>query len=365
MSALVNGSRLRFGIIGTGEFAQLCHIPGLKSHPQAEVVALCGRRRDHTRAIADRIGIPEIHTDYKELCSRGDLDGVTIVTPNVCHGEQAIAALQHGKHVFCEKPLAMTVSECEEMVRAAELSGKVHQVAFTFRYLYGVQELKHRVQKGDIGAPYYVRIQYDNWTGLLPGWQPGWWANRDIAGGGMLYELGSHLFDIVRFLFGPFKAITGFAHNIPRRAVNGGTGRPMQVETDDIASACFVHRNGLRGQWFISRATSPFAENGYLEVIGSEGALRAALSRGKNDSLQISRPSKPPWEELPLTVEARDGQPHCLGTMMRSFVDACVREKLNENFDASFYDGLAAQQAIAAVIEANDHLNWVPLNHAD
>jgi predicted dehydrogenase len=124
------------GVIGTGDFAEVCHLPGLKSHPQVEVVALCGRTYARTRSLADRFSISDIYTDYGDLCRRDDLDGVTIATANVFHAEQAITALEHGKHVLGEKPLGMNVAEVKEMVRAAERSGKIHQVAFTFRYGY-------------------------------------------------------------------------------------------------------------------------------------------------------------------------------------------------------------------------------------
>lgn len=356
--------KLRFGVIGTGEFAEACHVPGLRSHPCAEVVALCGSEHPRARAAADRLGIPDVYTDYRELCSREDIDGVTIATPNAFHADQALAAFRHGKHVLCEKPLGMDVAEARRMVRAADASGKIHQAAFTFRYGYAVRELRRRVQSGDIGQPYYLRVQYDGWNGLLPDWKVGWREKRDLAGGGMLYDLGSHLFDVAHFVLGPIEIVTGFVQNLPRARIHNFTGELTRVETDDMAAAWFRHQNGVRGQWFISRVTPPYTENGYLEIIGQEGALKASLSRGKMDVLKISRPAKPEWEEWPLPAEAQDGKPHCLGIMMRSFVDACLRGQLDEDVDASFHSGLATQQAIEAVIEANDHLTWVSLNHA-
>jgi predicted dehydrogenase len=353
--------KLRFGVIGTGEFIQACHVPGLQSHPQAEVVALCGSEYRRTRSVANRLGIPDVHTDYIELCSRDDLDGVTIATPNAFHARQAVAAFRQGKHVLCEKPLALNVEEAEEMLRAAESSGKVHQVAFTFRYSYAVRELRRRIRSGDIGQPHYLRIQYDSWKGLLPGWKVGWRESRDLAGGGMLYDLGAHLFDVARFVLGPIEIVTGFVKNLPRLRTHSFTQKTVQVETDDIAAAWFRHESGVRGQWFVSRATPPYTDNGWLEVIGQEGALKASLSRGKVDILKISHPMRPDWEELSLPDEARDERAHCLGIMMQSFVDACLRGRLDGNGDASFVDGFAAQEAIAAVIEANEHLIWVPL----
>ncbi|MEE8125213.1 MAG: Gfo/Idh/MocA family oxidoreductase, partial [Nitrospirales bacterium] len=121
-------TKLRIGVIGAGDFAEACHVPGINSHPQAEVVALCGRRYDYVRAMADRLGVPDVHTQYPELCNREDIDAVTIATPNAEHVEPAKMAFRSGKHVFCEKPLGMSVAEAHEMIRAAEESGKVHQV---------------------------------------------------------------------------------------------------------------------------------------------------------------------------------------------------------------------------------------------
>lgn len=355
--------KLRLGVIGSGEFVQSCHVPGLQSHPQAEVVALCGSNYGRVRALADRLGIPEVHTDFNELCRRDDVEGVTIATPNALHAEQACAAFRHGKHVFCEKPLATSVAEAGKMVRAAEQSGKVHQVGFTFRYGYALRELRRRVQAGDVGKPYYLRIQYDSWKGLLPDWKVAWRENASMAGGGMLYDLGVHLFDGARYVLGPIESTTGFVHHLPRMRSHSLTAELTAVETDDIAAAWFLHENGVRGQWFVSRCTPAFSDNGYLEVIGPQGALKASLSRGSVDVLKASSPARPEWEELPLSEEAHDGTPHCLNIMMRSFVDACLRGELRENIDASFIDGLAAQCAIDAVANAND-LNSITLRRS-
>ena len=353
--------KLRVGVIGTGRFAEACHVPGLQSHPQAEVVAICGRRYDYARSIADRFNIHDVHTDYHELCTRSDLDAVTIVTSSVEHAKQAITALESGKHVFCEKPMAMTVAEAHEMVRAADASRKIHQMAFTYRYLYSVSELRRRVRQGDVGAPYYLRIQYDCWDGMHPNYRIGHHDKRNLAVGGVLYEVGSHLFDLARFVLGPLEMVAGFSQLIPRQRIDGDTGKPANVETDDIAAAWFVHESGIRGQWFASRATPVIDDRSYLEVIGPEGALKASLSRGSVDVLKFSSPTRPAWEELPLLEEAQDKQPHCLGMMMRSFVDACLRGNLDGEVDASFSDGLAAQQALAAVTEGTAQPTWVHL----
>ena len=353
--------KLRVGVIGSGEFAQVCHVPGISSHPNGEVVALCGSDYPRVRSIADRLGVSDVHMDYRELCARDDVDAITIVTANRFHAEQAVCAFRYGKHVFCEKPLALCVAQAREMTMAAIASKKINQVAFVFRYGFAVRELRRRLQSGDVGQPYYLRIQYDGWDGLQADFRASWRDLRDFAGGGVLFHLGSHLFDIARFVLGPMDVITGFVHKLPRLRPHAVTGELSMTDTDDLAAAWFRSKGGVRGQWFIGRVTPPFAERGYLEVIGPEGALKAGLSRGTVDVLKVSRPRQPEWEDLPLPDEAQDGKPHSLKLMMHSFVDSCLRGELNSEIDASFADGLAAQEAMAAVTEADQSMKWVTL----
>jgi len=352
-------AKIRFGVIGTGAFAQVCHIPGLQSHPQAEVVAVASRRRDAAAVVAKQFGIRDVHTSVEELCSRGDIDAITIATPNVAHASQVDTALRFGKHLFCEKPLGFNLTEAESMTKAAVASGKIHQVSFTFRYNYGIAEMRRRIRAGEIGEPFYLRVQYDSWDGLKPDWKIGWREKEELAGGGLLFDVGSHLFDIARYVMGDLQQVIGFTHQIPRQAVDRDTGSKTEVETDDLANIWLQHISGVRGQLFVSRITPPFAQIGYLEIIGREGALKAALSRGGVDLLKASRPTSPEWVDLPLPPEAADKKPHALGIMMRSFVDSCIRGKTDPERDATFEDGLAAQRAIDGVLNSMAERRWM------
>lgn len=353
--------KLRVGVIGTGAFADVCHIPGIQSHPQAEVAAVYGRRLDAARALAEKHGISRATDDFEALCADPDIDAITIASANVAHAEQAACALRHGKHVFCEKPLAMNAAEAREMAAAAKESGRVHQVAFTFRYNYGLRELRRRLAAGDIGTPFFARIQYDRWDGLDEGWRTSWREKKQFAGAGMLFDLGSHLFDISRHVLGPIDSVIGYTHVVPREAPDKDSGEMIRVETDDMVNAWIRHGNGLRGQFFISRVTPPFAPLGYLEIIGEQGALKAALSRGGVDFLKASSPANPEWMDLPLPDEASDHVPHALGLMMRSFVDACLRGSIDPDLDADFDDGLAAQLAMSALLDSQEAERWVRL----
>jgi predicted dehydrogenase len=353
---------MRFGVIGAGGFAEVCHVPGLQTHPRAEVVALCGRRLAHCRAMADRLGVPDVHADYRELLARDDLDAVSITTPNAAHKEQALAAFAAGKHVFCEKPLGLDAGEAREMAQAAGRSGLIHQVAFTFRYTYGLRELRRRLRAGEIGAPYFIRIQFDGWGGMRPDWKIGWRETQALAGGGVLHDMGSHHFDTAAFLLGRIREACGLLRHVPREREDASSGELRAVETDDIAAAWFCTDAGIHGEWFQSRATPGHSDNAYVEVVGEQGALQAALSRGNVERLRRSTPLLPAWEELSLPPEALDGTPHALGRMMRSFVDSTIRGHSEQDLDATFEDGLRAQQGLDAVMRSVSERRWVGLD---
>jgi len=353
---------LRIAVIGTGNFAEVCHIPGIISHPAAEVVSVYGRRLEAARALADRFGIAGATDEFAAICEDPNIDAVTIATAHVAHASQALMALRAGKHVFCEKPLGMNAAEAREMAAVGEASGKIHQVAFTFRYNYGLSEMRRRITAGEIGKPFLARIQYDRWDGLSADWVTSWRSKTQFAGAGILFEVGSHLFDITRHVLGPIDSVIGYTHLVPRDAADEISGEMAPAETDDLFSAWVRHESGVRTQIFTSRVTPPFAELGYLEIVGDKGALKASLSRGGVDRLKASTPGVPAWSELPLPVEASDGQPHALPRMIHSFVDACLRGKLDPGVDASFRDGLEAQLAMAALLESQTAERWIRLD---
>ncbi len=350
--------KLRFGVIGAGSFAEACHIPGLLAAPGAEVVAIAGRRRERAEALAQRFGIPHVEPDAAALCARDDVDAVAIAAPNDVHREAALAAFAHGKHVLCEKPLALDLDEAGEMLAAARASGRVHLVAFTYRYLHGVGELRRRVLAGDVGEPYLFRGHHEFWDWLRPGTPIGWRELAAPAGGGVLWDSGSHMFDLARHLLGPVAAVRATVPFLPREAPDESGGPPRAVETDDQAMAWLRFASGARGHWHVSRIT-PTREDAFAQVIGREGAIEAQLSRGRFDRLRAIATGSREWRDLPLPEEAALGGSHALMRMMASFVEACRRGAPAEE-DATFDDGFAVQRLLAASRESADG-DWVEL----
>ena len=255
----------------------MCHVPGLQAHPRAEVVVLCGRSEDRRRRVpaargwAERHGVPETAADYCKVVTRPDIDAVTIATPNVSHREIAMAAFAAGKHVFCEKPLAMNTAEAEAMARAARESGRIHQVAFTFRYTHGVARLRQMLRDGVIGQPFCVRMVGEGWGDLRPESQVAWRHQAALSGAGMLADMGSHYFDLVNWVVEPVVEVCGMLHTVPRTRLDA-EGRPTPVDTDDLAHVWFRTAEGVQGEFRSSRVTPAHDDNGFMEVAGDQGA---------------------------------------------------------------------------------------------
>jgi predicted dehydrogenase len=360
--AMATGETVRLGVIGAGGFAEICHVPGLQSHPRAEVVALCGRNRERCEAMAARLGVPETITDYRELVARPDVDAVTITTPNVAHHPIAMAALAAGKHVFCEKPLAMNREQATELRRAAEASGLIHQVAFTFRFTHCLRRLREELARGTIGRPFYARVRGEWFGDLRSGARVGWRHVQALAGGGMLADMGSHYFDLVHWIIGPIAEVSGMLVNVPREGLLGEERVP--IDTDDLAACWFRTESGVPGHFISSRVTPSHGAGGFFEVIGEDGALFAATTRGSGDSLRLLRPGQP-QEELPLPEESRSKQDYGLGRMMRAFVDAILAGRSAPDVDATFVDGWRAQCAQDAVYQSVREKRWAPVNARD
>ncbi|MGH2409564.1 MAG: Gfo/Idh/MocA family protein, partial [Chloroflexota bacterium] len=222
--------RIRIGVIGAGTFAEEAHIPGLQAHRQGDVVALCARNQPRAAALAARLGVPDVYTDYHELLARPDIEAVTIATPDALHAPIALAALEAGKHVFCEKPLAMTVAQAEQMVAAATRADRIAMVGFTFRYTRALQTLRRLLSEGALGTSFHVSLHV-HWGAIgYPGPALGWADHADQAAAGAWGDAAAHLFDALAYLLAPVREVCAQMMIVPR-----GEGQP-QPDSVDIAT---------------------------------------------------------------------------------------------------------------------------------
>jgi len=201
---------------------------------RVELVAVADVNESNARTAAERFHIPHVYTDYREMLQRDDLQVVVVATPNFLHKDTTIAALEAGKHVHCEKPLACNAHEAREMVQTARRVGKLLHVSLQWRFS-GVAQFLHKyiVQEGNLGEVYYARAHALRRRGI-PGW--GVFIDKEKQGGGPLIDIGVHILDITLWLMGYPKPVAAF----------GATYAKFGNRPDVV---------GLMGQWDYTRFT--------------------------------------------------------------------------------------------------------------
>ena len=242
--------KLRLGVVGLGMGRG--HAEGYKSHPGAELVALCDLDENRLRSAAKQLKVGQTYTDLKSMLEQGDLDAVSIAVPNKLHAPLTIQALGAGLHVLCEKPMATNVKEAEGMQRAAAEAGKSLMINFSFRFTETSHMLKQQVDSGAIGDIYFGRSMWHRYRGM-PG---NWFADREISGGGPLIDLGVHRLDLALWLMGYPEpvAVSGSTYDYIAREEQVGWGDTYTVE--DLACGLIKFANGatllLEASWALN-----------------------------------------------------------------------------------------------------------------
>ena len=185
--------KLKIGVIGAGGIAAHAHMPGYAKMDNVEIVAICDIKLEKAKKLAEEYNVAQVYEDYMDVINLQDLDAIDICTPNYLHSIIAVAALERGLHVFCEKPDAVSVAEAEKMKAAAEKSGKVLMVMRNNRYMPISSFLKDYIKDGRMGEIYAARCGWQRRRGI-PG-KGGWFTTKEQSGGGPLIDLGVHMID--------------------------------------------------------------------------------------------------------------------------------------------------------------------------
>ena len=171
--------------------------------------AISGRDEKSVTQAAEKMGWASTETDWCHLIERDDIDVIDIVTPNNTHAEIAIAAANAGKHVICEKPLALTVSQAQQMLDAVNKAGVVHMICHNYRFAPAVQYAKQLIAQGRLGRIFHIRATFlQDWL-MDPDYPLVWRLRKEVSGSGTLGDLGSHIIDLARFLIGEFSEVVG------------------------------------------------------------------------------------------------------------------------------------------------------------
>jgi len=395
---MANGpDRLRVGMIGYG-FMGAAHSQGWRTAPrffdlpaQPTMDVLVGRNAEAVAAAAQKWGWNDTATDWRSLLERDDIDIIDIVTPGDTHAEIAIAALDAGKHVLCEKPLANSVDEAEAMADAAARAaarGVFAMVGFTYRRVPAATLARDLVAAGKIGELRQVRASYrQDW--LADAASPMTWRlDKNLAGSGALGDIGAHAIDLAQYITGD--TITGVsgtlqtivgerpllaeAHGLSGTASDAtGTGT---VTVDDVAMFTARFASGVLGSFEASRFSTGRKNALEVEVSGSKGSLvfnledlnslqfydaTAPITVQGFTKIMVTEPEHPyvsAWWPAGHLL----GYEHGFAHQARDFVDAIARD---EQPTPSFADGLQVQRVLSAVEQSSESdSRWVTAGQA-
>ncbi|MEI6914271.1 MAG: Gfo/Idh/MocA family oxidoreductase, partial [Armatimonadota bacterium] len=242
--------KIRTGVIGLGLGAG--HVAAYQAMDNAEVIAICDISEPWLKYCQDDWKISTGYTDYREMLKNKDIDAISIALPTKLHAEATIEALQAGKHVLVEKPMAVTGDEAQAMADAAKKSGRVLMVSYNQRFGQDVMFLKRYIGEGHLGDIYFARTLWRRPLGMLPpamhprptGAYNRNWFNEANNGGGVARDLGSHVIDIAMWLLGfpEIESVTGKAFNIFLPEWLAGQG--VQCDADDHSVGFVKFKNG-------------------------------------------------------------------------------------------------------------------------
>ncbi len=273
--------KVRVGIIGAGSISTV-HTAAYQKLDNVVITAVCDINEERAREFAKRNNVPHVFTDYKEMLKLEELDAVSVTTWNNGHAPISIEALKAGKHVLCEKPLALNAQEAQEIVKTAEETGKLLMVGFVRRFEDNANYIKEVIERGDLGDIHYVKTGYIRKYGN-PG---GWFSDKSKSGGGPVIDLGVHVIDLVRYITGKPKAISVMASTFKNSALTKGVKASAaytsadfdpdkQVnDVEDAATAIIKFDNGMTLFFETSWVLNTKGDHNYLDVFGDKAGIQ-------------------------------------------------------------------------------------------
>jgi predicted dehydrogenase len=365
--------QLRVGIVGVG-WGSMVQVPAFRAAGGYEVAALCSRRAERVAEAGKRWGIEDATTDWQRFVQRPDLDVISVCTPTSMHHEQVLAAIREGKHVLCEKPVALHSDQASEMAEAADAAGVATAVCFENRWGREKLPVWQQVSGGLLGEPYFARVAIaaDYFHPTRPMMSE--WMYRLADGGGYLLGMASHDIDYLYCLFGAPEAVCADV-----RATIGVRTRPdgsaFDADADDTASLLLRWRSGVRATLSLTTMGLHTGSRYRFEAFGSCGSVEidGTLFDG---TARAGRAGEEGLRELPLSDRTAGGDSsaipatgrraapiRALALMLEQWLPALRGEPAADSGPApripTLRDGLVVQRVIDAARRSSDGGGWV------
>jgi len=374
----------RVGLIGY-RFMGKAHSNAWRQAPRffnlkanVELHTLCGRHAASVQAARAQLGWQNAATDWQEVVESPLIDIVDIGAPNDLHAEIAIAAARNGKHILCEKPLAMNVKQAEAMLTAAQKAKVVHMVCHNYRRIPAMALARKMIGEGALGRIFHFHARYaQDWL-VDPEFPINWRLQKETSGSGANGDINAHIIDLGRYLVGEFKEVCGLLNTFVTErpladALAKGARKMGKVTVDDAALFIGRMENGVLANLEATRFAAGRKNHFEIEINGSKGSLYFDFEdmnrlkffngddpkdrQGFRDILVTERGVQPyagNWWPPGHII----GYEHTFVHTVADFVNACAEGKPVQR---TFEDGLKNQRVLAAVEESNQKGRWVKL----
>lgn len=255
---------LKWGLIGAGDIAQKRVAPALRDLPSCDLVAVSRARWQLAESFAREFGAPKWYGDWRELIVDKEIDAVYIATPVNLHAPQAIAAAEADKHVLCEKPMALDVSGCDQMIAASRANNVKLGVAYYRHFYPAIARVKSIIRAGEIGDIVFVQINAFEWFNPQPDHPRYWLLDRAQSGGGPMFDFGCHRLELLLDLFGPVRRLKGLVANVA-----------FEREVEDTAAVLMQFERGVCASLTVTHAAAEPQDT--LDVFGTKGSIRVPV----------------------------------------------------------------------------------------
>lgn len=369
--------KIRIGLVGAG-FMGRTHSAAYKSvnnifgdEVVPELVVVADVNEENAKAVAEKYGYQRWTTDWHEIMNDPAIDLVDITTPNASHCPIAIQAAKHGKHVYCEKPLAMTAQEAAEATKAVEKAGVVTSVGFNYVWNPIQQYVKELIASGKLGEVVNFRGMYDQDYYNDPAQKHEWRMFKSASASGALGDLASHTLSLSQFLIGDIAEVCGMTKIIvPERPDPKDPTKMLPVENDDVVQFMFNYANGACGTIFSNRLAAGRKMSLGYEIQMTKGCI--VYNQENQNQVQIYRHEDDKRERGFKTVLIAPGHGEydkfyggagiCLGYADQKTIEVyhtlkCAAEKTPCEIDFRF--GMKVMQVIDAVLESAEKRCWV------
>jgi len=260
--------KIKWGLIGCGDIARKRVAPALRDIANSDFVAVSRAQADKAEAFAREFGARRWYADWHALLADQEIEAVYIATPVHLHAEMAVAAAEAGKHVLCEKPMALNVAECDRML-AACMAHRVKLGVAYYRHFYpGIARIKAIVAAGEIGRTMIAQINAFEYQDLVPSDPRGWFVTQAKSGGGPMMDFGCHRIDVLMDLFGGITHVQAFTDRLL-----------FNREVEDSGAAFFKFAKGMRATLTVTTTTLEAQDT--LDIFGTAGSIHVpVLNRG-------------------------------------------------------------------------------------